>query len=1168
MRRKISWLLTLLMVASLLPAGSVRAEESGWRVTTPSITDQIGGYQIVTSGSISLACQADYANLLGNFWILDKQYEQEWDENGNEVYTPVEDSEYIREPLWENDEQYKEIKAAFSPDGDTFTLEESNRTFQKKKTETTGEETWSPSGQSFSRYSYVPIEFEVLEDRKAIASRQAFYTLDFDESKRVVSEDYIISVTQKVKMENKKPFYFSEAYVEQHPDWMYEFAKIQGLEFSCYDLCKNELIRLKEGKQVERVYSGGELLEANSFYADRKHTPEELKKLGIPEEYIAEDNDYYVVEYHGLKKEGARSYIRHKDRNGHRAVLAAYFDLPFADLPENIDCCYYGAEDEDALDEYRTGCYVIQDDIVLGDDPQGTTEAEPLSDFPAYEDGKPFQAICELISSSAVTRVEPDAVSNGAIEITSFGGLQMGTQYFPVKNVKDNTRQPGDGKYSYIDPVEDDGNVLWIPYQENDFTWPNFSKWSEENPLWKYLPVDGLRVKDSRKIPSATAITAPAIHLPKGNGILVNNDKRTLDFSGDGYSESEKSWYFNPSQINRDQTIYFGAAIPELSLPDSESEEYIHYRDSSAALLNGTITGGGMKLDWTKAEIRNNGSPIIQMYIELTGSAIQTSTEPMARLMSLRPDGYSEADAIDVKKIVQEGKIGTKIPIGDVNVKSITLTNLEGTGVDTVNIYAENSVGISDVPLFVKTNIDSNNYDPANPKPSDTSGSSGEPPAPGPSAVPVIVPGGGGSGSSGSGSSGSGSLEPVPDLGQEELAAPTIAWKEPFVTITHPDPAVTIHYKLDDAPYKEYGRPFKVVTNGLHVVTAYATKDGKRSKNSQLEFEYWGNPDEPVIQYDYDTCMAAILGPEGATLMYRIDDGTYAVYNGPFELKNVKDYTITSYAVRKEKKSREVSKDIFLKPATPLIKANELGKVTLTCATKGADIIYSTDDSTWVRYGKPFQVKNGTKVTAYAVRKEISSDKASKVILFEKEKEIRLTPYMTVYKTIYSGSRFKVDMVNIGKSNRTEWTVEDTRIASVSKKGIITAKKPGKTVVSCISTNNGKQYYRYYIVVTVPKEKGHTLSDPQPANQKFRSRMPVLRMRKILYPDSKVLYGLKNVKAADSIQYSTSDSKVAVIDSKGVVRPRVKSGDCYVTAKMKFHGQVYYFRLHIVIHAR
>ena len=1112
MRRKISWLLSFLMVASLLPAGRVRAEESGWKVETPSITDQVGGYQIVTSGSITLAYQADYANLLDNFWILDRQYVDEWDDEISDVvYTPVEDSEYIREPLWNNDEQYREINAAFGLGGDTFTLEKSNRTFQKKKNGTTGEETWSPSGQSFSRYSYVPIEFDVLEDRKDIASRKAFYTLDFDESKQVVSGDYIISMTQKVKMKNKTPFYFSEAYVEQHPDWMYEFAKIQGLEFSCYDLCKNELIRLKEGKQVERVCSGGELLEANSFYADRKHTPEELKNLGIPEEYIAKEDDYYVVQYHGFGKEGAKSYLRHKDRDGHRAVLAAYFDLPFADIPENIECCSYGAEDEDASEEYRNGCYVIQDDIVLGDYPQGTTEAESLSDFPAYEDGKPFQIICGLISSSAVTRVEPDAVSEGAIEITSFGGLQMGTQYLPVKNVKENTRQPGDGKYSYIDPVEDDGNVLWIPYQENDFTWPNFSKWSDENPLWKYLPVDGLRVKDSRKVPSATAITAPAIDLPKGNGILINNDKRTLDFSGDGYSESEKSWYFNPSQINRDQTIYFGAAVPELSLPSLESEEYIHYRDSSTALLNGTITGGGIKLDWTKAEIRNNGSSIIQMYIELTGSAIQTSAKPMARLMSLRPDGYKEADAIDVKKIVQEGKIGTKIPIGDVNVKSITLMNLEGTGVDTVNIYAENSVGISGVPLFVKTNIDSKNYDPAHPKPAGPSGENpGGTPTPAPSAAPVVVPGGGGSGSGGSGgtgssdpgSSGPGSGEPVPDPGPD-LQAPTITGLE-----------------------------------------------------------------QPVIQYDYDTCMATILGPEGATLMYRIDDGTYAVYNGPFELKNIKDYTITSYAVRKEKKSREVSKDIFLKPATPVIKANELGKVTLTCATKGADILYSTDGSTWIRYGKPFQVKNGTKVTAYAVRKGISSDKASKVISFEKEKEIRLTPYMTVYKTIYSGSRFKVDMVNIGKSNKTEWTVEDSRIASVSKKGIITAKKPGKTVVSCISTNNGKQYYRYYIVVTVPKEKGRTLSDPQPANQKFQSRMPVLRMRKILYPDSKVLYGLKNIKAADSIQYSTSDPKVAVIDSKGVVRPKVKNGDCYVTAKMKFHGQVYYFRLHIVIHAR
>ena len=75
-------------------------------------------------------------------------------------------------------------------------------------------------------------------------------------------------------------------------------------------------------------------------------------------------------------------------------------------------------------------------------------------------------------------------------------------------------------------------------------------------------------------------------------------------------------------------------------------------------------------------------------------------------------------------------------------------------------------------------------------------------------------------------------------------------------------------------------------------------------------------------------------------------------------------------------------------------------------------------------------------------------------------------------------------------------------------------------------------------------------------------------MRKVLYPNSHVFFGLKNVEAADSIQYRTSNPEVAVIDKKGVVRPKVRSGSCYVTAKMKFHGQVYYFRMHIVIHKK
>lgn len=136
-------------------------------------------------------------------------------------------------------------------------------------------------------------------------------------------------------------------------------------------------------------------------------------------------------------------------------------------------------------------------------------------------------------------------------------------------------------------------------------------------------------------------------------------------------------------------------------------------------------------------------------------------------------------------------------------------------------------------------------------------------------------------------------------------------------------------------------------------------------------------------------------------------------------------------------------------------------------------------------YRSAIKLKKGKTVTAYICTTELA-------------------------KLKISGSKFK-------------WTSSNKKVATVSSKGIVTAKKKGKTT---ITAKKGKITYKCKLIVETPKLSKKTAS---------------LSVGKS--------YQFKVSRTKQKIKWTSSDSSVVSINSKGKVTAK-KAGTVFITAKV------------------
>ncbi len=91
------------------------------------------------------------------------------------------------------------------------------------------------------------------------------------------------------------------------------------------------------------------------------------------------------------------------------------------------------------------------------------------------------------------------------------------------------------------------------------------------------------------------------------------------------------------------------------------------------------------------------------------------------------------------------------------------------------------------------------------------------------------------------------------------------------------------------------------------------------------------------------------------------------------------------------------------------------------------------------------------------VKKNIKNYNLKPAALSKKMKGGQL-PEFNVYKRVFKGKKTKLKFTNVEKKAKISYTSKNKKIAKVTKKGVITGKKKGVTVVTAKITQNGKTY--------------------------------------------------------------------------------------------------------------
>ncbi len=186
----------------------------------------------------------------------------------------------------------------------------------------------------------------------------------------------------------------------------------------------------------------------------------------------------------------------------------------------------------------------------------------------------------------------------------------------------------------------------------------------------------------------------------------------------------------------------------------------------------------------------------------------------------------------------------------------------------------------------------------------------------------------------------------------DKVATPTIQQVTGThnISITTTTPGATIYYTTDGTTPTTSSTLYTGASEELggKLIKAIAVKDGMI--NSEIgEGEIDVKCATPVISFNNVTSMVSITcGTEGSTIHYTIDNSeptsTSTAYSGPFSVTS--PTTVKAIATHTTEDPSDVAELVILQVATPTIQNNGSNAISITTATVGATIYYTTDGST------------------------------------------------------------------------------------------------------------------------------------------------------------------------------------------------------------------------------
>ncbi|MDD6615174.1 MAG: Ig-like domain-containing protein, partial [Lachnospiraceae bacterium] len=193
------------------------------------------------------------------------------------------------------------------------------------------------------------------------------------------------------------------------------------------------------------------------------------------------------------------------------------------------------------------------------------------------------------------------------------------------------------------------------------------------------------------------------------------------------------------------------------------------------------------------------------------------------------------------------------------------------------------------------------------------------------------------------------------------------------------------------------------------------------------------------------------------------------------------------------------------------------------------------------KYGAWTVKKEATVLKAgTSIRTCIRCGKAETRTISRLKRTIQLNLTSLPLRTGQSTSAVKVTKMTKGDYIKS-WKSSNTKIVSVSKKGVITGKKAGKATVTVVLASGAKASVK----VTVQKNPVETTAlAVQGKSTAIKNKLLTLKKGK----KETLIVSLTPVTSSDKVTYAVSDKKIATVSTKGVVTAR-KSGTAAITVR-------------------
>ncbi|MBE6775511.1 MAG: hypothetical protein E7543_04900 [Ruminococcaceae bacterium] len=316
--------------------------------------------------------------------------------------------------------------------------------------------------------------------------------------------------------------------------------------------------------------------------------------------------------------------------------------------------------------------------------------------------------------------------------------------------------------------------------------------------------------------------------------------------------------------------------------------------------------------------------------------------------------------------------------------------------------------------------------------------------------------------------------------------------------------------------------------------TVYTTKSTKLSVSfTPVDTDYktvkWTSSNEKVATVSSKGVVTATgKGKVTVTATSTVDSSVKAT----FKITVKKKVQVQAVYLNYDERSRYVGQSFTLVPSTNPSNATF------------PEVTWKSSDKKIAKVDKNGKVKALKKGTAVITCTSVDNPKVSATCIVNvkvRTKDVSLSSEkLTIYTTQTKTLKATVTPSN-ASNKKVSWSSSDKSVATVSKSGKITAKKPGKTTITVKTKSGG---YKATCVVTVKKY--------------VKLKSFKLNKTSVSIKDGKT-YTLKptftpsNASVKDLV-WKSSDKSVATVSSKGVVKG-VNPGKCTISCKSKETGK-------------